>query len=189
MVIVIKKRRAIVAVLIFVLIAVCTLLLIKPVSKILYPLKYEDVIEEYSREYNLDPFLVMGIISAESRFDEKAVSHKDAKGLMQLREDTARWCTEKFRLDVSAENLYEPDTNILIGCSYVSYLTELFDGHTATAVAAYNAGQGNVSAWLKNPEYSDDGKILRVIPFPETDTYVQKVLKRCEIYKKLYGDD
>ena len=187
MVIVLKKRKAAVF-FAFVIAAVVLMLIARPVLEAVYPLRYEDEISRYSREYNLDPYLVMSIISAESRFDENAVSHKDAKGLMQLKEETAEWCVKKFKINTSHEKLYEPEINIMIGCCYLNYLNKLFDGETETAIAAYNAGPGNVSEWLKNPEYSSDGKTLINIPFPETDTYVAKVLKRQKIYFKLYGE-
>ncbi|MBQ8526282.1 MAG: lytic transglycosylase domain-containing protein [Clostridia bacterium] len=186
MVIVLKKNKIIKFLIAAVIIAVL-LFSVRPVIEAIFPLKYEEAIINYSKEYSLDPYLVMGIISAESRFEENAVSHKDAKGLMQLKEETAQWCVEKFKINTSHEKIYEPETNIMIGCCYLSYLTELFGGKIPTAIAAYNAGQGNVAEWLKNPEYSDDGQTLKSIPFPETDTYVKKVLNREKIYKKIYG--
>lgn len=158
----------------------------RPVKKLLYPLKYEDIIYKYSAQYNLDPYLVMGVISAESRFDTNAQSHKDAKGLMQIKDDTAKWCAKKFNTDVSAENLFDPETNIAIGCAYINYLLQIFDGEVETALAAYNGGQGNVSNWLDDSRYSADGKKLYKIPFGETERYVEKVLSRQQIYWKLY---
>lgn len=188
MVIVLNKNKIMRFLGVYILLAIVALLLIEPVMKAIYPLKYEEAIARYSEQYNIDPYLVMGIISAESRFEENAVSHKDAKGLMQLKEETAKWCVEKFNIDAKHKKIYEPDTNIMIGCSYLSYLIDLFDGYVPTAVAAYNAGQGNVGEWLKDKECSSDGVTLNKIPFPETDTYVEKVLKRQKIYKKLYQD-
>lgn len=152
----------------------------------IFPLKYENKIIQYSREYDLDSYLVMGIISSESGFDENAKSHKNAKGLMQLKEDTAKWCVEKFDMLVSYDELYNPQTNIKIGCRYLSYLTEIFYQKEETAIAAYNAGQGNVGQWLRNPDCSDDGISLKKIPFPETADYVKRVLDRKDIYSILY---
>ena len=53
-------------------------------------------------------------------------------------------------------------------------------------LCAYNGGLGNVDEWLSNPEYSDDGKTLKVVPFPETDNYRKLVAQNKSIYKKLY---
>ena len=92
----------------------------------IFPLKYENKILQYSREYDLDTYLIMGIISTESGFNENAKSHKDAKGLMQIKEDTAEWVVKKFEMDVSNDEIYEPHTNIKIGCRYLSYLMDIF---------------------------------------------------------------
>ena len=149
----------------------------------LYPLKYGDFIEKHSEKYNLDQYLVMGVISAESRFSENAVSHKSAKGLMQLKDETASWCAEKFGIE---GEFYLPEVNIEIGCAYLRYLLDLFDGNIENALAAYNAGQGRVIKWLEDKSYSDDGEKLHTIPYDETREYVNRVQKRADIYKKLY---
>lgn len=159
----------------------------RPVMRYAYPLHHERDIYAAAAEYALDPFLVMGVISAESRFAEDARSHKDAHGLMQLKEDTAAWCVEQFDIAVDGD-LYEPAVNIRIGCAYLRYLIDTFDGIEDTALAAYNAGQGNVRRWLSDTQYSKDGVTLDNIPFPETERYVRKVRSREGIYKNLYGN-
>ena len=180
------KKKSMYFLLFILLIAILGVILKTPVQKIIYPIEHEEYIHKYSSEYDIEPYLVMAIISAESRFDENAVSHKDAIGLMQLKEETAMWCVKKFNIELPYNNLYAPDVNINIGCSYLRFLLDYFDGETKTAVAAYNAGQGNVSKWLKDKKYSSDGKTLDAIPFKETSDYVEKVFKRKNIYKKLY---
>lgn len=189
------------------LLFVCVLLIlvcvkIHPVTYVMqkiYPLKYEDIIIKYSREYNLDRYLVMAVISAESNFDETAQSHKNAKGLMQVTDDTAQWICKKYGINANgAENdendekiknpdFFDPDTNIHIGCAYLEFLLDTFDGNVKNSIAAYNAGHGNVAKWLDDSNHTDDGENLKSIPFGETDKYVNKVIKRIDIYKKLYG--
>ena len=155
--------------------------LFKPATRYFFPIKYIDEIKMYSKEYNLDEHLVMAVIRTESKFNTDAVSHKNAKGLMQLREDTANWCIEHFGLTTSGD-FTTPETNIQIGCSYLRYLIDKF-GSIETALAAYNAGEGNVSEWLdKQGEETN----LSEIPFEETRNYVNKVLKREKIYHFLY---
>ncbi len=161
-------------------------LLAQPVLKLVFPLKYADAIEKNAARFNVDPFLVMGIISAESGFRADVSSHRNAKGLMQLKEDTAAWCVEQFGLSADAANLFDPETNITIGCSYLEYLIDLFYGDVETALAAYNAGLGNVRKWLSDPSYSDDGKSLKQIPFSETANYVKTVARRRAVYQNLY---
>ena len=159
-----------------------------PALKYLYPLTHEDLIEKYSAEYKLDKYLVMGIISTESGFDEDAKSHKEARGLMQLKDETALWCIEEFGLEINPEDIYTPKANIQIGCAYMQYLSERYKGNTLTAIAAYNAGPGNVDKWLCERRYTKDGNELTSIPFSETAAYVKKVQKRAKIYDKLYGE-
>ena len=188
MLIIANKKRFVTAVtvLCILVISVIAIAMIPSVSKAVYPLKYENHIRAYSDIYDLDPYLVMAVISAESHFDKDAISHKDAKGLMQIKEETAKWCIQHFKLDADSSDIYEPKTNILIGCSYIDYLIDMFEGNVDTAIAAYNAGQGNVKKWLADSRYSDDGNSLKEIPFDETKKYVKKVRHREEIYRDLY---
>lgn len=165
--------------------AVITLCL-NPVMRLVYPLDYAGIIEENAKKCGLDVFLVMGVISAESRFDKTAKSHKDAGGLMQLTENTAAWCRENLDVDIPEGDLVNPGTNIAIGCAYLEYLIDKYKGNTGTAIAAYNAGPGNVDKWLGDKRYSDGKTTLTNIPFAETRDYVKKVMKRAEIYERLY---
>ena len=182
-----KKKKSTFSYIIAALIlsAIITLCL-NPVIKLWYPLEYAGIIEENARLRNLDAFLVMGIISAESGFDKNARSHKDAKGLMQITGETAAWCIEKLDVDAPDGMTEDPGTNIAIGCAYFEYLLERYGGNIRTAVAAYNAGPGNVDKWLGDIRYSDGKSTLTNIPFPETRSYVEKVMRRTEIYRKLY---
>lgn len=182
-----NKKGYFSAVITVALISAAAAALLRPAMKLLYPLKYEDSIIAYSSRYELNEFLVMGIISTESSFDEEAVSHKSAGGLMQLKKETALWCIENLNLDIAEEKIYSPKENIYIGCAYLDYLEDLYGGNTRTALAAYNAGLGNVNKWLSQPRYSDDGVTLKSIPFNETAQYIKKVSKRMEIYRGLYG--
>ena len=158
------------------------LLLFRPIMKIAYPVKYINLIEKYSDEYNLDKYMVMAVISAESKFDKDAVSHKNAKGLMQLKEETALWCMEQFNIASDGADIRSPELNINIGCAYLRYLTDKFK-KPDTALAAYNAGEGNVSKWLED---SKDESKLNSIPFAETKRYVDTVNKRTHVYRYLY---
>lgn len=160
------------------------------VEKIMYPIEYKKYVDKYSEEYNLDPFLVLSIIKVESKFDEKATSNKDARGLMQVTPKTGEWAAEKIGIEgFESEQLYDPETNIKIGCWYLDNLRTQFDSNLQLIVAAYNGGSGNVTKWLADSEYSDDGKILKKIPFEETENYVTRVFSSYEKYKKIYAKD
>ena len=153
----------------------------------LFPFDYFDTVTAECEKYGTDPLLVMALIKSESNFDEKITSKKGAVGLMQITPETAEWCANKMELDDYDESaLYEPETNIKIGVWYINYLTEHFNGNTTSAIAAYNAGIGNVIKWLKSEEHTEDGENLTSIPFGETDSYVKKVINYHKIYTYIY---
>ena len=155
--------------------------------KMVYPIDHTEYIIKYSNEYELDPYLIASIINVESKYDIKAKSKKDARGLMQITPKTGQWASRELNLqDYSVESLYNPETNIKIGCWYINVLNEEFNGNLKLVLAAYNGGSGNVKSWLNNSEYSFDGENLDHIPFKETEDYVEKVLKSHSMYKKIY---
>ncbi len=157
------------------------------VLRTIYPLRYYDLVEKYANEYEIDPYLILAIIKNESKFNPKAVSRKDAKGLMQIAPVTGQWASEKLNIeDYSEYMLFNPDLNIKIGTWYLNILKNEFDSNIEVMIAGYNAGNGNVKKWLENPEYSKDGKTLEVIPFNETKIYQKKVLRDYKIYSKIY---
>lgn len=106
---------------------------------------------------------------------------------MQIVPDTFTWLKElnSDLPDATANELTNPDINIMYGSFYLKYLIDTFENEDI-AIAAYNAGPGNVNKWLKDSKYSKDGKALDVIPFRETKEYVKKVNKTKEIYIDLY---
>lgn len=162
----------------------------KNIVKTFFPLKYSENIIKYSKEYNLDPFLVAAVIKTESNFDEGAKSNKNAYGLMQITPDTAEWAAEKMNINsFKTEMLYNPDFNIRMGCWYLNNLKKEFNDNNELVLAAYNGGRGNVQKWLKSAEHSVDGKNLHYIPFKETDKYIKKVKVNYNIYKYLYKED
>ena len=149
-----------------------------------YPNNYKLQVSEYSRKYGVSSELVYGVIRAESKFQKDAVSEKGAKGLMQIMDATGKWAAEKIGL--SDYDIFDPDINIEIGCFYISYLLDRYDGNEKCAIAAYNAGQKNVDEWLLDEQYSKDGKNLDKIPFSETEKYVGKVSDNIKKYNFLY---
>ena len=152
-----------------------------------YPVEFEAQIRLRAEENGLDPAWPAAVILAESSYQPEAVSHANAQGLMQLLPDTAGWIAGKFDETYAEGCLFDPDTNIKYGCWYLGYLLRRFDGNLVCATAAYHAGQGQVDAWLENPEYSDDGAALTRIPSEATDTYVKRVMQYYDKYKELYA--
>lgn len=158
----------------------------KSVVNLIYPLKYEDIIFRESSKYNLKKELIFAIIKCESGFDEKAHSHADARGLMQITPETFEWLKKCYtHEDLDLSELENPEVNIPYGVLFVSILMKKYKNEEV-ALSAYNAGMTTVDRWLSNRETSDDGIALKHIPYKETRNYVKKVQKSKKNYKKLY---
>lgn len=151
----------------------------------LYPRRFAETVSREAGEFGLSEELVYAVIRAESGFDPNARSRAGARGLMQLTDETFAWMAGEHPPENGGLSSYDPDDNIHCGCAL---LRRLLDHYTLpeTALAAYNAGIGNVDRWLSDPEHSDDGRTLKSIPFPETEAYVERVMKNWQIYDKLY---
>ncbi|MBS5787635.1 MAG: lytic transglycosylase domain-containing protein [Clostridioides difficile] len=180
------NKKKIVVLFIFIILFGSFLYEKKVVHKFIYPQKYSEYVEKYSKEFNLDKNIVYSVIKVESKFDCNAVSKKDAKGLMQIRDITRDWAAEE--LDLKNVDIFDPETNIRIGCWYLSKLYKEF-GRLDLVIAAYNGGSGNVRKWLDDDKYSKDGENLHSIPFDQTSNYVKKVKKYYREYKNIYEKD
>ena len=118
--------------------------------------KYDPIIEQYSAKYGVDPTLVRAVIQVESDFNPNCVSHKGARGLMQLMPATAR------RFGVT--KLHDPEQNIHGGVRYLAYLLDLFNEDLPRVLAGYNAGENAVLKYGGIP------------PYEETGTYVKRAM-------------
>lgn len=158
------------------------------ILKKFYKTEYSEYVEKYAKENNVDPLLVYAVIKAESNFKEGALSSKGACGLMQLMDNTAKEvAVNKVMEYESGSTLYSPEKNISLGVTYYASLKAQF-GNDRVALAAYNAGSGNVSEWIKKGIIKADGSDIENIPYKETNMYVRKILKDYKIYKKLYNE-
>lgn len=154
-----------------------------------YPREYDAFVEKYAGEYGVDPLLIYAMIKAESGFDPDAVSVAGAIGLMQVMPATYDGdLKEALGLSGSArKTLRDPEKNIMCGTYYISRWLSYFGDMTA-ALAAYNAGPGNVMKWLDDGGFtSPDGKLdAEKIPFDETRRYVSKVSYNYACYLDIY---
>lgn len=152
-----------------------------------YKLAYEAEILASAEEFDLDPYLVCGVIFTESAFRPEARSNVGALGLMQLMPATGLEEAELLEIEgVTEDRLTEPALNIRLGCNYLRKLLNEF-GTESVALAAYNAGPGRVRQWLKEYGKKEDGSIL-YIPYPETSKYVGRVQSAKGVYERLYPD-
>ena len=152
-----------------------------------YKLEYTEYIKKYANEYNVDEYLIYAIIKAESNFEPNAESHRGAKGLMQLMYSTAEDIAKRINVNLNEDNILEPDININLGTKYISMLIQKYN-NINLALAAYNAGSGNVDGWIEKGTLKSDGSDIENVPFTETNNYVRKILRDYEIYKNIYEE-
>lgn len=156
--------------------------------KKIYPTKYNEYVEKYSKENNVDKYMIYAIIKAESNFKSDVKSNSNAIGLMQLLENTAVEMSNSIKKDeITEKSLYDPEMNIKLGISYYSYLLKHYRGNNILALTAYNAGMGNVDNWIKKGVIKSDGSDIENIPYKETNNYVRKILRDYKLYVKLYN--
>jgi len=159
------------------------------VREITLPLRHEDIIRQQAAEKGLDPALIAAVIYEESRFRDQT-SPAGARGLMQVTPATAEFIArDSGGTAFTEEDLATPQVNISYGSYYLRYLMERYDGDRALAVAAYNAGETNLDAWVAEAGGVEEFDPAQDIPFPETRAYVDNVLERQGEYRKNYADE
>lgn len=169
---------------------ICAAFRLPMTQKILYPFPYRDKVEENAARYRVDRFLAISVMKVESNFVEDATSKSGAVGLMQIMPETADWIATCLDEDPpSIKKLHNSDTNIKYGIWYLAELEDEFFGNDVLALAAYNAGRGNVHHWMESNGWRKNFSDVDAIPFNETRNYVKKVLYCREKYVKLYGTE
>lgn len=159
-------------------VSIFSLFLVLLFNLVLTPRKYETLVQKYSQIYNLDESLVYSIIRVESNFDPCAKSSAGAMGLMQIMPATAAGIAKALGENIDSLDLFDAETNIKYGCSYLNYLFLKFQNLDAV-ICAYNAGEGNTRKWLnKNGLLTLDD-----IEFLETKNYLLKVKKYYAMYR------
>lgn len=138
----------------------------------------------------LETPLLFALIRQESAFNQRAISHAGARGLMQLMPATARQVARRISAPYIPKRLIEdPAYNISIGQAYLQELLENFEGSYILSLAAYNAGPSRVRRWIKtygDPRHESTDAIdwIEMIPFSETRNYVQRVIENLHVYRK-----
>ena len=153
----------------------------------LFPFPYQDKILTYARQNQINPLLVISVMRKESTFNPEIDSVVGAIGLMQIVPPTANWVAENIEL--SDYSLTNPEDNIKIGSWYLKHNHQRYDDDSLLAVASYNAGTGNVNAWLNQYGIGDRDRFVEQIPFPETKDYVEGVFGNYWNYLRLYNPE
>src|SRR6476661_4073999 len=160
----------------------------KAVDAIRLPLRHEDIIRQQADQKGIDPALIAGVIYAESHFRDGQVSAAGAQGLMQLTPATARYIAHKSGgTQFVVDDLGTPQVNIAYGAYYLRYLLRRYDGNVDFALAAYNAGEGNVDRWIADAKAHERALTITAIPYSETRAYVQRVLTVRGQYRRSYS--
>lgn len=178
----IKKLLTVIIIAIFLIMAIDTIR--DQMMKKLYKKDYSEYVSKYAEEYGVEENLIYAIIKAESNFNPNAVSTQKAKGLMQLIDSTAEEVASKNEIELTDESIFDPETNINLGTKYIAILLEKYEC-IEVALAAYNAGSGNVDKWIANGTIKADGSDIENIPYKETNTYVRKIMRDYKIYEQL----
>jgi peptidoglycan lytic transglycosylase len=152
----------------------------RTLEEVTLPLQHEDIIRQQAAQKDVPADLIAAVIYTESRFRDQT-SHAGARGLMQITPSTAKVIEnlsggQTFKFD----DLADPDINIRYGTFYLHYLIQKFGDNDIAALAAYNAGETNVTAWGGSNLRLDD------IQFPETRNYVENVLEKRGEYARHY---
>jgi peptidoglycan lytic transglycosylase len=153
------------------------------IQELTLPLRHEDVIRQQAAEKDVDASLIAAVIYAESRFRDQT-SDAGARGLMQITPETALDIAKRSEAQTFVlKDLSNPQINISYGTFHLRDLLDQYDGNVVAALAAYNAGQGNVDRW------GGAGLTLEDIRFPETRAYVEDVLDKQRAYRDKYREE
>ena len=136
----------------------------------MYPAGWGDLVAEQAAHYGVDPLLMLALMRQESSFDPRAQSGAQAMGLTQIVPPTARGIASRLgRDDFALRDLFKPAVSVEFGTWFLAQLLGDYKGRIFPALAAYDAGGGNVARWLQR--FGDDPDLLvEQIPFNETQS-------------------
>jgi len=156
--------------------------------RLAFPVPFRASLEKHARANRLDPYLVAGLIRQESEFNRGARSPAGALGLMQVMPSTGRQLARRLKLSAATTaRLLQPDYNIRLGTHHFRTLLDAHGGSMEAALASYNAGRTRTEEWLGWAEFREPAEFVETIPFTETRTYVQAVLRNAAVYRRVYS--
>ena len=157
------------------------------ILQVIFPVDFWPLLQKYSKQRGLDPFVVAALVAQESNFDPVVRSHANAYGLMQILPSTGRQYARKLGVrPFSTRRLTEAEVNVRLGTQIFADSIKKFGG-VHYALAAYNAGDSRVLRWQREKPGLAQDEFIDDIPFPETQNYVKRILGTAEDYRFLYG--
>lgn len=178
------KARAIKTLFLITFLVIIVIIIRKIIFNNTYKIEYKEYVTKSASSYGVEEALIYSIIKNESGFNEKATSVSNAQGLMQIMYSTAQEVSKKNNIELDEEKILNPEINIKIGTIYISNLISKYKS-LELALAAYNAGSGNVDKWITQGIINDDASNIENIPYKETNLYVRKVIRDYKIYEKI----
>ncbi len=155
-----------------------------------YPVMFRDEVLAAAKPRRIDPRFVLAIMKQESSFRPAVKSPSAARGLLQLVIDTAMKYNKKAGYpNLQPDDLYNPRTNIALGCEYIADLKDQFGGLYEAIAASYNGGEDNAARWLSRSKPKDPGVFAAEVGFAETKHYVFKVMNNYRAYRELYDEN
>jgi len=155
--------------------------------QILFPLNHWETIKTEAAKRNVDPYLLASIIRQESGFEPSTISNAGAVGLMQIMPAEADQIATRAGIEgVTREKLFDPDINIAVGAAEFAQKLETMQGRPVLAIAAYNAGETAVNAWVAKTSPDDVDFFVESIPYAETRLYVKTVTRNRNEYRRIY---
>lgn len=155
-----------------------------------YPRPWKPLVKREGKHHEIDPLLIYAVMRQESAFRVRARSSAKAIGLMQVLYPTAKLTAWKYLREKrvpTEEDVYSKAGNVHYGAAYLKHQINRYEGNLALALAAYNAGPGNVDRWLLRFGQLPTDAFVENIPFNEARGYVRKVLRSYAAYRTLYG--
>jgi len=166
---------------------------IKAISQVTpkdFPVVFRTEILAAAKPRKIDPRFVLAIMKQESSFRPGVKSPSAARGLLQLVIDTAHKYNKKAGYPaLQPDDLYQPQTNITIGCEYIADLNKQFGGLYEAVAASYNGGEDNAARWLNRSKPKEAGIFAAEVGFAETKNYVFKVMNNYRVYRELYDEN
>ena len=154
---------------------------------LVYPRAFLSEVGPVAAAQRVDPLLMLALMRRESRFDPNARSAAGATGLFQIMSYTAdKLAPEAGIADPDEDLLTEPPANATIAAALVRKLLDLFGGHAAPVMAAFNAGEDRTGAWWKAAHGITEDLFVDTMPYSETRTYVREVWVNYEMYRRIY---